>query len=197
MRKKQEQVIQPTVPVPVFCADPNVGLHSGQVRERERAGYMNTPIVPPTKSVRQIILSNIFTYFNIVFFILAIAIIFVGSWQDLTFMIIVIANTAIGIVQELRSKRVVDKLSLLSEPQANVIRDGTERTIPAEETVRDDIVVFRAGNQIYADAVVVSGDRDACDAAARPEEGRRAGKHRRGARGRGSRYGELPCAGAG
>ena len=105
MPKKQSKEIQPVIHMDVVCADPTEGLNSGQVRERERAGYMNTPINPPTKSIRQIVLSNVFTYFNIVFFILAAAIIFVGSWRNLTFMVIVIANTAIGIVQELRSKR--------------------------------------------------------------------------------------------
>ena len=155
--RKNEQPLQPTGNVPVVCADPNLGLHSGQVRERERAGYMNTPINPPTKSVGQIILSNVFTYFNIVFFILAAAIIFVGSWRNLTFMLIVIANTAIGIVQELRSKKTLDNLKILSAPKTTVIRNGEPFTIDTVRTVRDDIVVFQNGNQIFADAVVVEG----------------------------------------
>ena len=157
MPKKQSKEIQPVIHMDVVCADPNEGLNSGQVRERERAGYMNTPINPPTKSIRQIVLSNVFTYFNIVFFILAAAIIFVGSWRNLTFMVIVIANTAIGIVQELRSKKALDNLKILSAPKTTVIRNGEPFTLDTDRTVRDDIVVFQNGNQIFADAVVVEG----------------------------------------
>lgn len=143
--------------LPVVCADPAAGLTSGQVRERERAGYCNTPINPPSKSAKQIVLSNIFTYFNLVFFILAAALIAVGSWRNLTFLFIVFANTGIGIVQELRSKKTLDSLSILSAPKATVIRNGEPFTLDTARTVRDDIVIFQNGNQIFADAEVVEG----------------------------------------
>ena len=142
---------------PVYEADPLSGLTAQQVQERIRSGCSNTPINPPSKTVAQIISSNIFTYFNLIFFILAAFIIAVGSWRNLTFMGIVLANIAIGIIQELRSKKILDQLNIISAPKATVIRAGRESTIDTTETVRDDIVVFSTGNQIYADAVMVSG----------------------------------------
>ena len=93
----------------------------------------------------------------LVFFILAAAIIAVGSWRNLTFMIIVLANTGIGIVQELRSKKKLDNLTILTAPKATLIRDGEQITIDTTRAVRDDIAVFSGGNQIYADAEVVAG----------------------------------------
>lgn len=143
---------------PVFCAQPDRGLSSEQVQERMESGCVNTPVEPPSKSVKQIIFSNIFTYFNLIFFILAGCVISVGgSWLDLTFMGIVIANILIGIVQELRSKKVLDQLSILSAPKGTVIRNGEEMVTDTSLLVRDDIVVFSQGSQIYADAVVASG----------------------------------------
>ena len=142
---------------PVVSPDPTQGLDSKQVLERMHAGCVNTPVNPPSKTVGQIICSNIFTYFNLVFFILAAFIIAVGSWRNLTFMGIVLANIAIGIVQELRSKKILDRLNIVSAPKATVIRDGQRLTVNTDETVRDEIVIFATGNQIYADAVVVSG----------------------------------------
>ena len=126
--------------------------------ERISLGYANTAIEPPTKTVKQIILSNTLTYFNLVFFLLAAAIIAVGSWYNLTFLPVVFANAAVGIIQELRSKRTLDKLNILNAPKGVVIRDGEIKTIPVESMVRDDIVVFANGNQIFADAVVVDGE---------------------------------------
>lgn len=155
--RKKGRLSQSQVQLPVIEADPEWGLTSLQVKERVKAGYQNTEVESSSKSVKQIVLSNIFTFFNIIFFILAIAIIAVGSWYNLTFMIVVICNIAIGIVQELRSKKKLDELNLLTNPQGKVIRDKEERTIPVHQAVRDDIAVFSAGDQIYADAVVVEG----------------------------------------
>ena len=144
--------------IPVTEAVWDTGLTKKQAEERLENGYGNEGVNPPSKTVGQIFIDNIFTYFNLVFCILGLCVLAVGSYIDLTFMPVVIANTAIGIVQELRSKRVVDKLSLISEPKANVIRDGMEVSVSAEKAVRDDVAVFRAGNQIYADAVVIHGE---------------------------------------
>ena len=150
---KTSQVNRP----PVYLSDAEHGLSSYQVRERVESGCMNAPVNPPSKSVKQIIISNVFTYFNLIFFILAAFIISVGSWRNLTFMGIIFANIIIGIVQELRSKKILDNLSILSAPKAAVIRDGKKTVIDTSETVRDDIAVFTIGNQIYADAEVISG----------------------------------------
>jgi cation-transporting ATPase E len=154
-KKKRETQVRPKIKV--FIADPEAGLSSPQVSERISAGWVNRSVEPPTKSTGQIIASNLLTYFNLVFFFLAACVIAVGSWRNLMFMPVVLANIFIGIVQELRSKKTLDKLALLTSPKGVVIRDGERRTINTEEMVRDDIVVFAAGNQVFADAVVVSG----------------------------------------
>ena len=134
------------------------GLSAQQARERLEAGYGNAPVESPTKTVGQIVKSNVLTYFNLVFFILAAFVIAVGAWRDLMFMPVVLVNMAIGIVQELRSKRTLDKLSLLNQPHAQVVRDGQVITVPSAELVLDDIAVFTAGSQICADAVVLDGE---------------------------------------
>jgi cation-transporting ATPase E len=144
--------------LPRLEPDHDQGLTSAQARERFENGYDNVNLEPPTKIVGQIVRDNVFTYFNLIFFILAALIIAVGSYRDLTFMGVIVANTGIGIIQELRSKKTLDKLTFLAEPKAVVVRDGKEQSIPADETVLDDIVIFSAGNQIYADAVVVAGE---------------------------------------
>ena len=107
---------------------------------------------------KEIICSNIFTYFNLLFFIIAVMLIAVGSFRDLTFLPVIIANTAIGIFQELRSKKVLDDLTILNAPKNTVVRDGQEQVIAAEELVLDDIIILSAGNQIPADAIVLEGE---------------------------------------
>lgn len=139
-------------------ADCDKGLTLAQVKARKAEGLDNRPVDSPSKSVKEIIADNVFTYFNLLFLILTLLLIFVGSYRDITFMPIIIANALIGIVQELRSKRVLDKLTVLNAPVTSVIRDGSEITVASKELVLDDIAVFRAGNQISADAVVISGN---------------------------------------
>ena len=145
--------------VPIVHPDPQQGLTSAQVRERTDAGWTNAPVDPPGKTVKQIVLSNIFTYFNMLFFLLALCVIAVQQWLNLTFMGVIIVNTAIGIIQEIRSKKTLDKLNILASPKAVAVRDGRRVTVDTAQLVRDDIVVFAAGNQIYADAVVAA---DSC-----------------------------------
>lgn len=154
-RKTEEPMRRP---VPVLETNPETGLSSAQAQERVDAGWANLPIAPPGKTVGQIIKSNVFTYFNMLFFLLAAFVLVFGTWQNAMFLGVVFANIAIGIVQELRSKRTLDKLTLLTAPHGAVIRDGRQRKIPTSEMVRDDIVVFSAGSQIFADAVVVAGE---------------------------------------
>ena len=154
-RKTEEPMRRP---VPVLETNPETGLSSAQAQERVDAGWANLPIDPPGKTVGQIIKSNVFTYFNMLFFLLAAFVLVFGTWQNAMFLGVVFANIAIGIVQELRSKRTLDKLTLLTAPHGAVIRDGRQRKIPTSEMMRDDIVVFSAGSQIFADAVVVAGE---------------------------------------
>lgn len=141
-----------------------LGLTSEEAKERVRAGKSNTAIKPPSKSIQQIIFSNVFTYFNFVFLVLAIILSLVRSFRDLTFLPIIIANTCIGIFQEIRSKIVLDHLLILNAPTARVIRDGELMKIDAEELVQDDTVLFKAGDQIVADAVVIDGEISANEA---------------------------------
>ncbi|MDO4321084.1 MAG: cation-translocating P-type ATPase [Lachnospiraceae bacterium] len=136
----------------------DTGLSQQQVKERIAQGAVNRSVESASKSQKEIVYSNIFTYFNLIFFIIAILLILVGSFRDLTFLPVIIANTSIGIFQELRSKKVLDNLSILNAPKSTVLRDGQKKVIPAEEIVLDDIVIFSAGNQIPADAVVEDGE---------------------------------------
>lgn len=139
-------------------ADANVGLNSSQVEERIRDGLVNEKVDSSTKTTAEIVKSNVFTYFNLIFLIIAILLIAVGSFRDLTFLPIIIANTCIGIVQELRSKKVLDELSILNSPKITVVREGKQKQVRPEELVQDDVVLLAAGNQIPADAVVLSGN---------------------------------------
>lgn len=144
--------------VPVIFADPELGLNSQQAKERAENGYANAAIESSSKTIGQIILSNVLTYFNLIFFVLAALLISVGSWVNLTFMPVIFANIFIGIVQEIKSKKTLDKLNILTSPKGIAIRDGVQRTLNVTEMVRDDIVVFASGNQIFSDAEVVEGE---------------------------------------
>lgn len=154
MNNEPENIVSPQR----IEADAETGLTSEQVAQRKAEGLDNKPVESPSKSVGEILADNILTYFNLLFAIIAALLIIVGSYRDLTFLPIIIGNTLIGIVQELRSKSVLDKLTVLNAPVTTVIRDGKEITVPSKELVLDDIAVFRAGNQISADAVVIGGN---------------------------------------
>lgn len=134
------------------------GLTREQVRKARFAGQVNTAVKPPSKSIKKIVATNTFTYFNFVFAAIAILLCAVQSYRDITFLPIIIANTLIGIVQEIRAKLTLDRLNMLNAPTANVIREGVEKKINAEWLVLNDVVVFRAGNQIPADAKILSGE---------------------------------------
>ena len=134
------------------------GLTSQQVQMYTDAGLVNLVNDKTSKTTGQIIRSNLLTYFNFIFFILAGVLIYEGSYNNLTFLGVVFANTIIGIVQELKAKRVLDKLQLVAAPESVAIRDGKEIRLPSEELVLDDIVLLAAGNQICADCVVCDGE---------------------------------------
>ncbi len=134
------------------------GLTREQVDARIKQGHTNVPVDPPSKTTKEIIFSNTFTYFNLIFAIITALLIIVGSFKDLTFVPIILANTLIGIIQEVRSKRTLAKLTVLNAPKATVLRDGNTRTIPVEDLVLDDLVIFSAGNQISSDGVVLAGE---------------------------------------
>lgn len=133
------------------------GLSSREAEERIRQGLDNEQVSSSTRTVEQIVKENVFTYFNLIFTVLGVLLVIVGSFKDLTFMLIVVANTAIGIAQEIRSKQTLDKLKLMKMPKCHVIRDGREKEVAVEDLVLDDVIVLRAGSQIPADAEVLDG----------------------------------------
>ena len=139
-------------------ADIKQGLTLKQVEERIRDGLVNYNTESNTKTVKQIIKENVCTLFNIINIILAVAVICVGSFKNLTFMIIIILNTLISIVQELRSKKTLDKLQVLASSKVAVIRDGKKQFIDINEIVLDDILSFSMGNQVVVDSLVRDGE---------------------------------------
>lgn len=141
-----------------IAADPQSGLSAEQVKRRFAQGENNYKVESSTLSVSEIVRSNVCTYFNLVFAVIAVLLAIVGAWSDMLFLPIIVANTCIGIIQEVHSKKVLDKLSILNAPHAVVIRDGKKQEILADQLVLDDIVEFSAGSQIPADAKVVSGE---------------------------------------
>lgn len=140
-----------------MVVNPKLGLSTSEVKKLRQNGWANTAVEPPSKSLKDIILSNTLTYFNFVFLLIAVVLMLVQSWRDLTFLPVIVANTLIGIIQELRAKSVLDKLTMLNAPTARVIRDGDEHVVAASHLVLNDIVKWSAGDQIAADAVIVEG----------------------------------------
>ena len=134
------------------------GLTSAEVEQRIAAGKVNVNMELKTKSVRELFIENLCTVFNLINAVLALLVIVTGSWKNLTFLLIVFLNTGIGVVQSLRSKHMVDKLTLLATKKAQVIRNGEEVELDLDQIVLDDLVRLGRGDQIPADAVVVSGD---------------------------------------
>ena len=145
------------VPARRYQADIANGLSQEQVQERIDGGWTNKTVTAESKTVGQIVKGNLLIYFNLIFAILAILVIAAGSFRSLTFLPVVIANLFIGILQEIRAKKTLDQLTMLNAPKAEVVRNGQISEIPAEELVLDDIVIFRAGDQICADAIVLDG----------------------------------------
>ncbi len=133
------------------------GLTTKQVREHETDGWSNVTVDPPAKTTQEIVRENVFTYFNLIFLVLAVLLIIVGSFRNLTFLPVIIINSLIGIVQELRAKKTLENLTMLNAPKAMVVRNGEKKQVDSENLVLDDVVVFKAGNQICADAEVIHG----------------------------------------
>lgn len=133
------------------------GLTSAEVNERINKGLVNQADTSTEKSTKEIVLSNTLTYFNLIFLVITVLLCLVGSFRNLTFLPIVIGNMLIGIFQEIRAKKTLDKMNILNAPHAVVVRDGYEQQILSEELVQDDVIILSAGDQICADAVVIDG----------------------------------------
>ncbi|MCR5785985.1 MAG: HAD-IC family P-type ATPase [Eubacterium sp.] len=142
----------------MFGDDIMTGLTTAEAIKRAKEGYSNIQTDKSAKTAKDIVKENVFTYFNLIFLILAILLIIAGAFKELTFLPIVIANALIGIIQELHAKKVLDELSVLNEPTSIVIRDGEKRKISIEKLVLGDIVELSAGNQIPADGQVCAGE---------------------------------------
>ena len=140
-----------------FESDAMVGLTEEQVQDRQEQGLTNRSVESATKTTKDIVKENVFTYFNAIFLVLAALLITVGSFRDLTFLIVITANAVIGIIQELRAKKVLDDLTLVGRTKVQTMRDGVRVELDSEQLVLDDMVVLAAGCQIPADAVVMRG----------------------------------------
>ena len=134
------------------------GLSEEQVNARRQQGLVNGTEEITTKTVGQIVRSNLITPFNILNTILAGLILMVGSYKNLLFMGVIISNTLIGTFQEIKAKKTIDRLKLIAAPKAHVLRGGAKRDLPVGDLVLDDIMVLSSGNQICADCVVVEGE---------------------------------------
>ena len=134
------------------------GLKPVDVLERKQMGYDNPESNKKSQSIWGIIASEFFTYFNMIFLVVAVIMISIGAYKELTFLVVVIANFLIGIIQRIKSKRVVDKLSLVMASKVKVIRDGKEQEIFTTDIVLDDVIILKNGQQIACDAVVLKGE---------------------------------------
>ena len=160
-QKKQEVVIQKRVKR--VKTDYQNGLTKDQVQERIDKGQTNYCPNTNVTTIRSIICENLFTFFNILCFVVAIALVVVNiiykqPWSNVLFMGIILVNIIIGIVQEIRAKKTIEKLSLLTAPVVKVVRDKAEDTIAMDEVVIDDIVILSTGKQIVADCIIVEGN---------------------------------------
>ena len=133
------------------------GLTNREVEEKIALGKVNKINFETSESISTIIKKNIFTYFNAIFMILAILVTFAGAFRNLTFLIVVTINVLIGIFQQIRSKMVLDKLSLLDKCKYSIIRDNKEIIVYSDELVEGDYVKLSSGNQVPADGVLVDG----------------------------------------
>ena len=133
------------------------GLTKEQIEERIQAGQVNVSDSPNTRTYKQIVRENTLTFFNFLNVVLLVLILIVGSYKNSLFMGIIVINTVIGIVQEVRAKKTIDKLAILTASKAVVLRDGKKWSIPTEELVLDDVIYLKSGDQVPADAVILEG----------------------------------------
>ena len=149
MKQTQTQLEKPDV---------KVGLTSAQVDARIKAKQTNKVKKVVGKSYLQIFVTNICTFFNLLGFIIFLLMALCGSWSNMMFVVVILANTVVGIFQEIRSKIAVEKLSIVSEPTVDALRDGQKQNIKTQQIVLDDILMYSAGKQICADAIILDGE---------------------------------------
>lgn len=157
-QKKKGKQAEEVIKYPrYYDTDLFVGLTSEIVEQRKEDNLVNKVSDGKGKTVMGIIFSNFFTFFNMLYFVITILFIVLKSYDNLMFLTTIIPNLIIGIIQEIKAKRMMDKLSLMSAPTTTVIRDGEKLEIPVSEIVLDDIIFYTAGKQICADSIVLEG----------------------------------------
>ncbi|SDE56051.1 cation-transporting ATPase E [Blastococcus fimeti] len=169
--RTREVVVERSAPVPVVPVlddaarpeTPPSGLTAAEVAERVAAGRTNASTVRTSRTTGEIVRANVFTFFNGLLTVLWVVAVMTGRWQNALFGGVVVANAGIGIVQELRAKRTLDRLAVLNAPTARVVRDGTVTELPVADVVLDDLLEIRAGDQVPADGVVRSATGLAVD----------------------------------
>ena len=160
MKKNVQEAVRST-DVERFTAEKEHGLSAEQVQQRIGQGLVNNDRPQLTKSIKRIFYDNIVTLFNVLNLMLGISVFIVGSYKNMLFLGVMFFNTSIGIIQEIRAKRTIDKLSIVSATKVTVIRDGQKQKVSIDEIVLDDIIEFQQGNQIPVDCIVISGNCDA------------------------------------
>lgn len=153
--KKQNN--QKTISVQRFSPTAEMGLSLKEVENRQAQKLINKVTNKNSKSYLSIICSNTFTFFNLIWAIIIFAYIYVGSFNNLLFSLVIIANTLIAIIQECKAKRTVDKLSLVTSPKVEVVREGEILKVEASDLVLDDVFILQSGNQIPADSILLEG----------------------------------------
>ncbi|MCS8612427.1 cation-translocating P-type ATPase [Lactobacillus helveticus] len=134
------------------------GLTTAEVEQKIAAGEVNKAVDDQFKTNKQIIRENVFTYFNLIFLVLSILLVVVGAYKDLTFLPVIILNTVIGIVQEIRAKKILSKLNVMNATDIGALWNGKEEQVPIEKLVKGDIVLLKTGDQIPADGQVIKGN---------------------------------------
>ena len=157
IKKRRKALLNEPSKLVRYETDPQLGLPSDIVNDRIIDGLVNETKDTRTRPIWKIVLFNFLSFFNILMFFIAGMLIAVGAYLDLTFLVIVILNTVIGIIQEVRAKKIIDNLSLLNSPSAIVRRDGVNHEVAVKEIVLDDLMLLEAGRQICADSIVVEG----------------------------------------
>jgi cation-transporting ATPase E len=160
VKKKNTAVIQ-DIPIVRYQTDIEHGLSEEQISERIEHHLVNDTKIKTSNSYLTIIRKNVFTIFNLIWIIIAVALMCVGAWSDLLFLFVVIANTAISIFQEIKSKNTVEKLSMVSIPKIRAVRMGLQIDVKSEDLLLDDVIVLENGNQIPADCIIIDGTVEA------------------------------------
>lgn len=158
MKKRNQKEQREKQEVIRYYPDKKIGLTQEQIDNRKEQGLVNYDTSVPTKSIKRIIVENTCTLFNLMNLLLAIAVLAVGSYKNVLFILIIILNTLISTIQEIHSKRIVDRLSIVSQTKVKAIRDGEQKQVEINEIVLDDVLKFQTGNQIATDCTILEGE---------------------------------------